>query len=257
MKLFYYNQRNYSKVAYNKPNGEKKTISSSGCGVVSAVIAINTLAQKNLYTVKKMRDLAVSSGARIMDGTNEAVLLNAICKKYPEFSYKTSNNVNELVTHLKNGGVAVCNQGDAYNVFSTSGHFVCAWRMLGGNIDVADPSMYTGKYETSPRKNRIVAKTDEGCVVTSTEMAKATADRFPAYYLISYKPKKKTYFTPNATATTDCKVYADNQLTEATGALVKGEKLCVRFKGKVLAFVQYNTVNGYKVGLVKLNNLRY
>ena len=187
MKLFFYNQRNYKNLAYNRPDGSRATISSSGCGVVSACIAINTLAQKELFTVAKMRDLAKSSGARIMNGTNEVTLLNAIHKKYPKFTYKTSRDVNALVEHLKKGGVAICNQGDKYSIFSTRGHYVCAWCMDGNNINVADPAMKEGKYSTISRKNRVVKETKYGCIVKPSEMAKATQDRYPSYYLISYK----------------------------------------------------------------------
>lgn len=261
MKLFYHNQNNYSNYQYNKPDGSKATIASGGCGVVSAVIAINTIAQKEVISVPKMRDLAQSSGARVMDGTNEGALLSAFCKKHPAFSYLPTNSEAELVKHLKNGGTAICNQGNAYNVFSTSGHFVCAWRMLGNNIDVADPSIYSGKYDRSPRPSRIVAKTSEGCIVTPQVMAKATQDRNPAYFLISYKgakkPVAKKYFSPNATIKNSTDVYADNNLTFKVGSITKGERVCVRFKGKVLAMIQYNlAIGGYKVGLVKLENLK-
>ncbi|MBR6393043.1 MAG: hypothetical protein IKS12_07125 [Eubacterium sp.] len=199
MKLFYNNQRNYKNLSYNKPDGSSATISSSGCGVVSACIAINTLAQKSLFSVAEMRDLSKSCGARIMNGTNEITLLNAICKKHSAFSYTTTRDVNKLVEHLKKGGVAICNQGDAYNIFSTSGHYVCAWRMVGNNIEVADPSMYSGKYDTAPRPKRIVKKTDNGCVVTPSQMAKATQDRYPSYYLITYKKPNQTTTTTKKT----------------------------------------------------------
>ena len=256
-KLFYYNQNDYDNLSYNKPDGSSATIASGGCGVVSACIAINTLAQKTVFTVRQMRDFAKACGARVYDGTDESTLLTAFCKKHTAFSYKTSNNVNELVKHLKSGGVAICNQGDAFNVFSTAGHFVCAWRMVGSNIDVADPSMYSGKYDKSPRPNRIVKKTATGCVVTPSMMAKATQDRNPAYYLISYKkPDEKKYFVPDATVKTACKVYSDNKLTSAVGSVTKGERVKVRMKGKVLAIIQYNITGGYKVGLIKLANLK-
>lgn len=254
IKLYYYNQNDYDNLSYNKPDGTKATIASGGCGVVAACIAVNTLAQKTVFTVKQMRDLAVSSGARGYDGTDETTLLKAICKKNSAFSYKTTNSTDLLVKHLKNGGTAICNQGNEYNVFSTAGHFVCAWRMYGSNIDVADPSMYSGKYDKSPRPGRIVKKTDTGCIVTPSEMKKATQDRNPAYFLISYK--KPAYFTPNATVKSNSNVYADNKLTLKVGSVTKGERIRVCKKGKLLAIIQYNITGGYKAGLIKLSSLK-
>ena len=258
-RLFYYNQNDYDYLDYNKPDGSKATIASGGCGVVSACIAINTLAQKTVYTVKQMRNLAKSSGARGYDGTDEKTLLNAICKAHPEFSFKMTCSENELVAHLEKGGTAVCNQGNDYNVFSTGGHFVCAWRMVGDNIDVADPSMYIGKYDKSPRPERIVKKTDTGCIVTPAKMGLATQDRNPAYFLITYKGAKKDvkYFTANATILNNTNVYADNNMNVKVGSVSKNTRVAVLKKGKTFCVIQYNLdIGGYKVGLIKMSNIK-
>lgn len=186
MKRFIYNQNDYANLAYNKPNGEKKTIASSGCGVVSSCIAVNSIVGKELYTVKQMRDLSLNCGARTNNGTAVNVLLNAIVKKVVGLSYSTTSDEDKLIKHLKNGGVAIANQGSSYNVFSTAGHFVVCVAMSGDNIEVIDAQMYSGKYDRSPRPKRIVKKTANGCIVSKTEISKATADRSPSYYLISF-----------------------------------------------------------------------
>lgn len=255
MKLYYFNQLK-SKLTYNKPDGTKKTIASSGCGVVSACIVMNTLAQKDLVTIKKIRDLAINSGARTNDGTNEYALLNAIVHNYDGFSFKTSRSVDDLIKHLKKGGMAICNQGKAYDVFSNAGHYVVAYKMVGDNIQVVDPSWTATKYDKGKRPERIVKKSEYGCIVKPSIMALATQDRSPCYYLVSYS-KPKTFFTPDATVKKECDVYCDNKLKVPTGHLLKGEKVKVRFKGKVLSFIQYNTYDGYAVGLVKLSNLKF
>lgn len=182
--LFYYNQNNYSNLEYNKPDGTQKTIKSSGCGVVSACIAFNTLAQKEIYTVKSMRDIAKKCGARTNNGTNENKLLSYLCKQ--NFTFKISRDTNELISHLKNGGVAICNQGDAYDLFSSEGHYVVAYKInKNNNIFIADPSNYSNKYKINGRNKKIIKITKYGCVVSPKELSKATSDRYPSYYLIS------------------------------------------------------------------------
>lgn len=190
-KLYYYNQLSYGNVPYNKPDGTHKTIKTSGCGVCSACIVFNTLAQKELYSVAEMAKFSKAHGARTNNGTDENTLLNALCKANKGFSWKSCRDVKELVKHLQSGGMAICNQGDAYNVFSDAGHFVVAWRMDGKNIEVADPSNTSNKYNLFNRPSRIVRKTAYGCIVKPSIMKKATADRYPSYYLISYKEEKK------------------------------------------------------------------
>lgn len=190
-KIYYFNQLNYGNVPYNKPNGTKATVKSGGCGVVSATIVFDTLSQKQLYNPVSMAQFSQKCGARTNNGTDEGTLLNALCKANKGFSWKGTSDVNALVKHLQNGGMAICNQGSAYNVFSTQGHFVVAWRMVGNNIEVADPSNTKTKYLLYNRPKRIVKRTEYGCIVSPEQMKKATADRSPSYYLVSYKGASK------------------------------------------------------------------
>lgn len=189
--LMYYNQNNYSNVKYDNPSTSKvETISSSGCGVAAACIVFNTLAGKELYSISKMAELSVKNGARDNSGTNMLTLLKALCKDNKAFTYKTTNSIEELKKHLKNGGMAIANQGDAYNVFSTSGHYVVPWKMSGNNVNVVDPQMYNGKYDSYNRPQRIVAKTETGAIVSPAQLDRACNDRNPKYYLITYTPPK-------------------------------------------------------------------
>lgn len=191
--MYYYNQNNYSSVSYNKPNGEKATIKSGGCGVCSACTVFNSLANKELYTVKQMAEFSIKNDARTNYGTDMIKLLTKLCKKNKEFSFTTSCDVNKLVSHLKSGGMAIVNQGDKYDVFSSKGHFVVADKMVDNDIDILDVGNYSGKYDTKTRQKRIIKKTANGCIVSKSEIVKATQDRntekLPSYYLISYKAK--------------------------------------------------------------------
>jgi hypothetical protein len=193
--MFYYNQKDYSSISYPSTAHPTATISTSGCGVVSTCIAINNLVGKELYTVKQMRDFAINNKARVAEGTDLNILLTALCKTVKGLSFTTTSDEEKLIKHLKTGATAIANQGNAYNVFSDSGHFVVCYRMSGENIEILDPYMYTSKYDKSPRSKRIVKKTTNGCIVSKSEINKATSDRSPAYYLISYKEsssKKET-----------------------------------------------------------------
>ncbi|MCM1115749.1 MAG: hypothetical protein NC397_09655 [Clostridium sp.] len=256
--MYYYNQMDYDSIAYdNKSTSKKETVKTSGCGVCAACIAFNNLCNKELYSVKKMAEFSVSNGARDNSGTNMETLIKALCKKNPDFKYSTTTSEDALVKHLKAGGMAICNQGDSYNVFSTAGHFVVAYKMSGSNIEVLDPQMYSGKYDSYSRPDRIVKKTTNGCIVTPTEMGKATADRNPAYFLITYnKPKEDDkveykYFTPNAAMKAKSKVYADSSRKTEIGSVSKKERVKVLFKGETNACIQYGLdKTKYKVGLV-------
>lgn len=186
--MFYYNQLDYPNIKYDRSGTSKiETIATSGCGVCTAAMIFNNLAGKELYTVKKMADFSIKNGARGENGTIMSVLLEALCKANKSFSYTTTSDESKLVSHLRAGGMAAVNQGSSYDVFSSAGHFVVAYKLNGDNIEILDPYMYEGKYSRGSRPDRIVKKTTYGCVVSKTEINKATADRSPSYYLVTYK----------------------------------------------------------------------
>lgn len=186
--MFYYNQLDYPNVNYDRPGTSKiETVATSGCGVCTAAMIFNNLAGKELYTVKQMAEFSVKNGARGDNGTIMSVLLDALCRKNKNFSYTTTSDEAKLVSHLKAGGMAAVNQGDSYDVFSSAGHFVVAYKMNGSNIEILDPYMYDGKYSRGKRPDRIVKKTTYGCIVSKSEISKATAGRSPSYYLVTYK----------------------------------------------------------------------
>lgn len=190
--MFFYNQRNYENVDYSKPNGQKATVKSGGCGVCSALMALNNLYGKEVMTVKQMADFSKANGGRNNYGTDLFALLNALCKKY-DLTYKTTSLNKDLLAHLKAGGVAIINQGESYNVFSTAGHFVLCLNIVEGEtIRCLDPDLYSGKYQSYNRQQRIVKQTGNEVWVTLKEIGKATIDRDPSYYLISKKVVKPT-----------------------------------------------------------------
>ena len=174
--MFYYNQMDYE---------------TSGCGVCAPCIAVNNLVGSELYSVSRMTKLSLDCGARDNSGTNLNTLLKAVCREHSNLSFTTTTDENKVISHIKAGGIVIANQGDAYNVFSSAGHFVVLDKMEGSNINVIDPQLYSGKYDDFDRPNRIVRKTDYGCVVSVRELAKATGDRNPAYFLLSNSDKAK------------------------------------------------------------------
>lgn len=260
--MYYYNQNDYPSVKYDRPSTSVvETVKSSGCGVCAACIVFNNLAGKELYSVSKMAKFSLDNGARDNSGTNMNTLLKALCKANPSFSFTTSTSESELVKHLKNGGVAIINQGDAYNLFSTAGHFVIAYKMSGSNIEILDPQMYDGKYDAYSRPKRIVKKTTNGCIVSQSEIGKATSDRNPAYFLVSIKKSANEGGTKvakygNASMVSAQTVYADSDLTLQIGSVAKGERVNQLGTGEGKPMFSYKTSSGYKVGFAAKGSVK-
>lgn len=181
LKGFLCNQREYSSLDYKAPGYPNATIKSSGCGVCAAVNVVGALTGKAI-SVRVMRDLAVSGGARVSGGTNMKRLASLICALYG-LTVTTTSSVTELQRHLIRGGVAICNSAGR-GMFSTGGHYVVALGILGGKVCIADPGLYTGKYSTAARKAKVTVSGD--LIFADAETLNADCiGRAPRYYLFS------------------------------------------------------------------------
>ena len=166
------------------------TVYSSGCGPASLCNALDALGIAKV-TVKTMCAYAVSVGARVSGGTDEATLLKHAAKKYG-FTYRATSKNAELLAHLKSGGVAILHGGNSYKLFSDSGHFVCAVAASGNTVTVLDSFWYDKKYKRNAIRRNYVSVVDDGIIKTSiVQCGKATADRSPSYYLISKATPQK------------------------------------------------------------------
>ena len=185
-----YNVHFQTMPAYKSVKYGQGTVYRSGCGPASLCNALDALGIAKV-TVKTMCAYAVSVGARVSGGTDEATLLRHAAKKYG-FSYKTTSKNAELLAHLKSGGVAILHGGNSYKLFSDSGHFVCAVAASGSTVTVLDSFWYEGKYKRNAIRRNYASVVEDGIIKTSiVQCGKATADRSPSYYLISKATPQK------------------------------------------------------------------
>lgn len=183
-----YNVHFQTMPAYKGIKYGQGTVYTSGCGCAALCNALDALGIARV-SVKAMCAYAVSVDARVKGGTDEGVLLKHAAKKYG-FTYRTTRKNAELLAHLKSGGVAILHGGNAYKLFSDSGHFVCAVAASGSTVTVLDSFWYDGKYKRNAIRRNYVSVVDDGIIKTSiVQCGKATADRSPSYYLISKSGK--------------------------------------------------------------------
>lgn len=178
---FLCNQNEYADISYVAPGYPRATIKSGGCGVCAAVNVVGALANKAI-SVRVMRDLAVSSGARVSGGTDMKRLATVVARQYG-LRFSTTSDRTTLLAHLRRGGVAICNSAGR-GLFSTGGHYVVALGELSGKVCIADPGLYTGKYSTAARRAKVTVSGD----LIFADASALDADcigRYPRYYLFS------------------------------------------------------------------------
>ena len=184
-----YNVHFQTDASYKNVKYGQGTVYSSGCGPASLCNALDALGIAKV-TVKTMCAYAVSVGARVSGGTDEATLLKHAAKKYG-FTYRATSKNAELLAHLKSGGVAILHGGSSHKLFSSGGHFVCAVKASGETITVLDSYWYAGKYTSTKLRKQKAKVLAKGVITTSLyQCGLATADRSPSYYLISKTTQK-------------------------------------------------------------------
>ena len=134
------NQKDYPEIPYitrqlcdkeeDREKGKTTTISSSGCGLCSAVMVADRLIPNCEFGVQDAVDLSYECKANIKIGTAYTRFAPAFAEKLG-LDYEMSNDPERLRYCLRTGGAAVlhikgANRGDYVGVFSSGGHYVAA-----------------------------------------------------------------------------------------------------------------------------------
>ena len=132
-----------------------------------------------------MAAYAINCGARVNGGTDVTTLADNICKDYG-LTYETTSDENQLLEHLRSGGLAIGNVGgnrDGWmGVFSSAGHFIVISSCSGNTVLVCDPDLYPGKFNINGRAGKVAVDGDY-CYCDISILTNDTANRSPAYWL--------------------------------------------------------------------------
>jgi hypothetical protein len=188
----YYNQNNYANYPYPSPSNKSATIKSGGCGPTCISMIVETLTDQ-AFPPPMAAKFAIDHNARTSGGTIMRILGKAACNAFG-LEMTTTNDINLLTKHIRNGGLAVANVGGDrpgwIGVFSDSGHYVVVGDILNKTISVYDPALYSGKFNKVGRKGKVGIIGHE-CKCDISVLAKDTENRNPRYYLFKKKEAKK------------------------------------------------------------------
>ncbi len=188
----YVNQKDYPDWLYltrkdkegeEKEKGRTTTVSSSGCGLCSAVMVSHRLIPDSKFELKDALKLSYDTNANHGRGTDYKIFAPAFAESQG-FDLEMTKNPERLSYCLRTGGAAVLHiKGDREGytgVFSHGGHYVAAVaEERDGRIAVLDPSMVEGKYEEEGRKGLVEVKNG---VIALCDINVLVEDTLPATY---------------------------------------------------------------------------
>ena len=151
-------QLDYKHIPYetNLDNGgnpiDRRTVSSSGCGLCSVCMAVDLITDKS-FDLVECRDLAYEVGAhRPHPGTNLDILGPAVAERF-DLIYKGSMDISEVVECLRSGGAVVARVKTG--LFTSRSHYICLVSTDGVDVAILDPSYTPTKFHTPEREGRV------------------------------------------------------------------------------------------------------
>lgn len=188
--MIYLNQLDYPDLYYptNTSKGGlgpgKDNVKTAGCGLCCCCMVVENMTLEHFPLVDCLH-MAMDLEANLKPGTDLKILGKAVAEKFG-LVFSTTDSPEELLAHLKNGGMAIANSGgdrEGYTgLFTHGGHYITVISADGDTVCVLDPSQTPDKYDTPERKGKV--KVDGHFVYCSIRtLMEDCSNRQPAYYL--------------------------------------------------------------------------
>lgn len=136
---------------YTSTGNASQTIGSSGCGVASATMIIDSIVGN--VSVTEVADTFVKHGYRSPNNGTYWSAYRAIADEF-NIEYKETSNFEVMIENLKNNNYVIASVGNG--LFTTGGHYIVIYGIDEENLKIYDPYLYAGKFETSTRKGKVL-----------------------------------------------------------------------------------------------------
>ena len=195
----YINQKQYPDLLYvtranpddpRHERGKSTTISSSGCGLCSAIMAADRLLPNFELSLEEAIEISYEAEANMGPGTAR--------KFFPAFAekvglrYEKASTIEELLNCLRTGGAAVALvtevKGEHPGLFTHGGHYIA---VIGvepdGRLAILDPSLAPGKFDEPGREGKVEIKNDVVLLCEPEVLHEETRARQPGAYLLYWR----------------------------------------------------------------------
>lgn len=135
---------------YTSIGNPSQTIGSSGCGVASAAMIIDSIVGN--VSVTELADVFVDNGYRSVNAGTYWSAYRAVADQF-NIEYQETDNFDTMINLLRNNHYIIASCGNG--LFTSGGHYIVLYGIDGDTIKIYDPYLYSGKFETSTRRNKV------------------------------------------------------------------------------------------------------
>lgn len=177
---------------YTSTGNSSQTIGSSGCGVASAAMIIDSII--GYVDVKTLADIFVENGYRSANNGTYWSAYRAVADEF-DIDYAETSYLDYAVELLRSNYYIIASCGNG--LFTTGGHYIVIYGIDGNTLKIYDPYLYSGKFETSTRRGKVTVSGNT--VYCSVDNFRKYAN-YKQFFCYGYNPSAVE--TENKTTTT-------------------------------------------------------
>ncbi len=177
---------------YTSTGDSSQTIGSSGCGVASAAMIIDSI--KGYVDTKTLADVFVENGYRSPNNGTYWSAYRAVADEF-DIDYAETSSLDYAIELLKSDYYIIASCGNG--LFTTGGHYIVIYGIEGDILKIYDPYLYSGKFETSTRRGKVTVSGNT--VYCSVDNFRNYAN-YKQFFCYGYNPNNVE--TENKTTTT-------------------------------------------------------
>lgn len=258
--LTYYSQADsrWATKLYTSTNNRTQTMKSSACGPTSGAMVVSSAKGAILPTT--LARLSVDNGYRTANSGTAWAFYPFIADYFGFKEYHKTSDFNKAMDYLKQKNAIgtskyyiICSCGSG--LFTTGGHYIVLASLDGNTIQVMDPYLYNGKFNTASRRNANVKVKGTSAYVSKENFKKyANANSF---WIFSNdkgneqkKEEKKTETKKTQTKKTE-KKKEKTKIKNTVGKKKTLKKNCYLYKKKKLSGTKYTYLKNTRVKVLK------
>ena len=258
--LTYYSQADsrWATKLYTSTNNRTQTMKSSACGPTSGAMVVSSAKGAILPTT--LASLSVDNGYRTANSGTAWAFYPFIADYFGFKEYHKTSDFNKAMDYLKQKNAIgtskyyiICSCGSG--LFTTGGHYIVLASLDNNTIQVMDPYLYNGKFNTASRKNAKVQVKGTSAYVSKENFKKyANANSFWIFSNDKGNEQKKSTNSQvkktTTTKTTSTKT-TNSKVKNTVGKKKTLKKNCYLYKKKKLSGTKYTYLKNTRVKVLK------
>jgi len=258
--LTYYSQADsrWATKLYTSTNNHSQTMKSSACGPTCSAMVVSSAKGAILPTT--LASLSVDNGYRTANSGTAWAFYPFVADYFGFKEYYKTDDFNKAMTYLSQKNAVgtskyyiICSCGSG--LFTSSGHYIVLASLNGDTIQVMDPYLYNGKFNTASRRNANVEVKGTSAYVSKENFKKYANAK--SFWIFSNdkgnEQKKSTYNQVKKTTTTKTTSTkkTKSKIKNTVGKKKTLKKKCYLYKKKNLSGKKYTYLKNTKIKVLK------